>query len=237
MWELSETKTFIKPPEKQNNDGGGPAAAQTNAIVPPARPVAPSAATNAANAADDLPALRRAIAEFNHPLKQFAKNTALPRFVQGGGAGMLIITDAPSSDDDDSGGILTGAAGELMDKMLAAIGLTRDMASITPLVFWRAPGGRSPSREELDLAKPFVDRAISLLKPRAILTLGILTADEIANAKLPKNHGEQFECQGKIAVFPIYHPNYLILKPDAKKDAWAALQKLQKLLNNPQETL
>jgi DNA polymerase len=170
-------------------------------------------------------------------LKQFVKNTALPHFAQSNSHGLLVITDAPSTDDDNIGKILTGAGGELMDKMLSSIGLSRDVVSIVPLVFWRTPGGRTPVREELDLAKPFVDRAIALLRPKAVLTLGVLTAIEIAGAKLPKEHGNQFATADGTPVFPIYHPHYLILKPDAKKDVWETLQKLQKLLKNTEELL
>ncbi|MDR0741342.1 MAG: uracil-DNA glycosylase [Rickettsiales bacterium] len=207
------------------------------AVIPPAAPIALSSAQSCAEGASNLSALCGAIAGFNHPLKQFVKNAVMPHFAENRGAGLLIITDAPSADDDGNAKILTGTAGELMNKMLGAIGLSRDTVSIAPLVFWRTPGGRIPAREELDLAKPFVDRAIVLLKPKAILTLGILTAAEIAKAKLPKDHGGQFESENGIPVFPIYHPNYLMLKPDAKKDAWVALQKLQKFLKNSPEPL
>ncbi|MDR1337425.1 MAG: uracil-DNA glycosylase [Rickettsiales bacterium] len=248
-WELSETPAAMGRPKKpavaaapteSAVRSASPTAAATGvmappvAVIPAARPVTLSCADDAARGACDLPALRDAIVKFEHPLKQFVKNTVAPHFADGD---LLIITDAPSGDDDDSGQILTGAAGGLMDKMLAAIGMSRAQVSIVPLVFWRTPGGRAPSREELDLARPFVDRAAALLKPKAILTLGILTAAEVANAKLPKDHGNRFETAGGIPVFPIYHPNYLMLKPDVKKDVWSALQELQKLLKNPQESL
>lgn len=244
-WELSENQAITGPSKKEAATSMDSVSVQTStgttnsapAVIPASAPVALSSAQESADAATDLSALCNAIAEFNHPLKQFVKNTVQPHFASQNEAGLLIITDAPSADDDESGKILTGAAGDLMDKMLSAIGMSRDAVSIVPLVFWRTPGGRAASREELDLAKPFVDRAVSLLQPKAILTLGILTAAEIANAKLPKDHGNQFESATGLPVFPIYHPNYLILKPDAKKDAWDALQKLQKLLKNPQESL
>lgn len=244
-WELSENQAITDQREKQSTNQSeaisttshNQTTASADAVIPAAKPVVVSSATESANSANDLNALCGAIADFNHPLKQFVKNTALPHFAETNTNGLLIITDAPGADDDNNGKILTGAPGELMDKMLNAIGLARSNVSIVPLVFWRTPGGRTPAREELDLAKPFVDRAIELLKPKAILTLGILTAAEIANAKLPKEHGNQFATPSDIPVFPIYHPNYLILKPDSKKDVWEALQKLQKLLKNPEESL
>ncbi|MDR0726482.1 MAG: uracil-DNA glycosylase [Rickettsiales bacterium] len=245
-WELSENQGLTGPSKKQNTISqessvieaapSTPAGSSTasDTMIPALRPVVLSSAVESANGAADTTALCTAISAFNHPLKQFVKNTVLPHFTN---SDLLIITDAPGADDDDNAKILTGAAGELMNKMLSAIGLSRDNVSIVPLVFWRTPGGRTASREELDLAKPFVDRALSLLKSKAILTLGILTASEIANAKLPKDHGNLFATVDGIPVFPIYHPNYLMLKVDAKKDAWEALQKLEKLLKKPQESL
>lgn len=175
----------------------------------------------------DMATLNRMINEFNHPLRITATNTVLPHVGQGG---LLIINDVPSSDDDASGAVLSGAAGDLMDKMLAAIGLSRATASIIPMVFWRTPGGRTPSREELDLSRPFIDRAIELLQPRVILTLGTLPATEIAGVNLAKSHGMPVVMENGTTLMPIYHPNFLMLKPAAKRDVWEALQKVQNIL-------
>ncbi len=175
----------------------------------------------------DMATLNRMINEFNHPLRITATNTILPHVGQGG---LLIINDVPSSDDDASGAVLSGAAGDLMDKMLAAIGLSRATASIIPMVFWRTPGGRTPSREELDLSRPFIDRAIELLQPRVILTLGTLPATEIAGVNLAKSHGMPVVMENGTTLMPIYHPNFLMLKPAAKRDVWEALQKVQNIL-------
>ncbi len=202
-------------------------------IVPPIAPIIPMSvetATAMAMRPADLPALLRMIAEFNHPLRTVATNTVLPHVAQNPN-GLVVITDVPGGEDDETGRILSGAAGELLDKMLAAIGMGRECASIMPLVFWRTPGGRSPTRTELDLCRPFVNRALELLHPRAILTLGTLAASEIAGAALPRAHGEITNAACGAKCVPIFHPNYLILKPAAKRDAWTALQKLEKLLN------
>lgn len=201
-------------------------------IVPPIAPIIPMSvetATAMAMRPADLPALLRMIAEFNHPLRAGATNTVLPHVAQNPN-GLVVITDVPGGEDDETGRILSGAAGELLDKMLAAIGMGRDCVSIMPLVFWRTPGGRSPTRMELDLCRPFVSRALELLHPRAILTLGTLAATEIAGATLPRAHGEITDAVCGAKCVPIFHPNYLILKPAAKRDAWTALQKLEKLL-------
>lgn len=213
--------------------GAGHTTARTaTSIVPPIAPQqAISVDTAVAMAARpaDMDALCRMISEFNHPLRAGATNVVLPH-VASNPNGLLIVTDIPSGDDDACGKILSGAAGELLDKMLGAIGMSRDTVSIIPLVFWRTPGGRTPTRAELDLARPFVNRAIELMQPRFIMTLGTLAAAEIANVQLPRGHGMTAQTAGGITVMPIYHPNYLMLKPAAKRDAWTALQIVQNLL-------
>ena len=238
-WELTENPLLGKAPIQRPVDdtpGTAPAAVAPltapvtkSAIIPPTAPIARASAGQVADAVSNKDELSAAIANFQHPLRQFAKNTVLPDWAESG-CSVLIATDMPSSDDDQTGCILTGAAGELMDKMLSAIGLTRNQVAIVPLVFWRTPGGRSPTREELDLARPFVMRTISLSQPGVILTLGTLAAAEMSDINLAKNHGIMGSGPYDIPVIPIYHPNYLMLKPAAKRDAWDALQKLQNLL-------
>ncbi len=204
------------------------------AIVPPIAPeVGVTVQTACAMAARpaDIAALARMIAEFGHPLRSAATNVVLPHIAPNPN-GLVIITDIPSADDDARGEILTGAAGELLDKMLAAIGMSRECVSILPMVFWRTPGGRTPSRNELDLARPFVDRALEFLSPRLILTLGTLPATEIADVNLARAHGVVADTKFGVKCMPIFHPNYLLLKPTAKRDAWNALQQIQNLLKS-----
>lgn len=202
------------------------------AVVPP---IAPSQSISIdtvramASRPNDMATLNRMIGEFKHPLRDCATNTVLPHVGQGG---LLIVTDMPSSDDDATGDILSGAAGELMDKMLSAIGQSRATTSIMPLVFWRTPGGRAPSESELSLARPFVDRALKLIHPRVILTLGTLPAAQLAGVNLAKSHGVPVEMPGGATLVPIFHPNYLILKPAAKRDVWDALQNVRNILKS-----
>ncbi|MDE5615806.1 MAG: uracil-DNA glycosylase [Alphaproteobacteria bacterium] len=199
-------------------------------VVPRIAPISVETAAAAAARPTDTDAMLRMISEFNHPLRAMAHNTVLPH-VAPNSNGLLIITDIPGADDDAAGKILTGGAGDLLDKMIAAIGMSRDNVSIMPVLFWRTPGGRAPTRGELDLARPFVNRMIELIKPRVIITMGTLAATEIAHVDLAKNHGIAQEIDGRI-VMPIFHPNYLLLKPAAKRDAWNALQAVQNMLKS-----
>jgi len=236
-WELNDAPMSVNV----NNASAGKSAENTNvagrtqtAIVPPIAPqqsVSVETATAMAARPTDIDALCRMISEFNHPLRAGATNVVLPHIAKNPN-GLVIVTDVPGGDDDLNGQILSGAAGELMDKMLAAIGMSRMMVSFVPMVFWRTPGGRTPTRQELDLARPFVNRVIEMLHPRFILTLGTLPAAEIANATLPRGHGMTVVLPNGVTAMPIFHPNYLMLKPAAKRDAWNALQIVQNLLKN-----
>ncbi len=206
-------------------------------IVPPICPTQTmSVETAIAMAArpTDAAALSRMISEFNHPLRGGATNVVLPH-VAPNPNGLVIITDVPGVDDDASGNILSGAAGELLDKMIGAIGMSRDMVSILPIVFWRTPGGRSPTDTELSLARPFMNKMLEFMAPRVILTLGTLPASIIAGAALPRGHGVTVTNANGITCVPIFHPNYLMLKPAAKKDAWTALQNVEKLLKSDEK--
>lgn len=234
MWELTDTPTVcttVAPaPRPEQNTSQTPTAITDTPhnIVPPMAPTGIDVATAMAMRPTDAAALGRMVVEFNHPLR--SGTTPVASHIAPTPCGLVVITDMPGTDDVNAGKILAGAAGELMDKMLGAIGLDRNGVSIVPLLNWRTPGGRAPSRLELDLARPFVNRAIELLGPRVILTLGTLAAAEIANATLPKAHGAVISRDGGGVIVPIFHPNYLLLKPAAKRDAWTALQQVQNLL-------
>ncbi len=201
-------------------------------VVPPIAPTAGASVDTAVAAAarpTDIATLRRMIGEFMHPLRAGATNVVLPMGPVN--AEIAIITDVPGTDDDATGRVMSGAAGETLGKMLSAIGISRDDVCVLPLVFWRTPGGRGATRDEMDLARPFVDRTIELTRPRVVITLGTCAAAEFAGAKIPADHGKTIVRDG-YTIVPIYHPNYLILKPAAKRDAWDALQTVQKLLKS-----
>ncbi len=219
-WEINENPT----PTKLNTK---PETPETNNIVPPIEP----AVKKDLNDVQTLDELSAAISEYNHPLKQFAKNTVLPDFGDNS-SGLLIITDMPSDVDENNKKILTNGAGELLNKMLSAIEIDRTTTSIIPILAWRTPGGRTPEQSEIDSGMDFVKKAIDIINPRVILTLGAITATAVANAKIPKDMGGTLKSFDNIDTISIYHPSFLILKPDAKRDVWNALQNLQKLLKN-----
>lgn len=233
-WELTENPALcdIKKPkiqqnlfvnQKQNNE--------KNVVVPAMAPVTIDTVKSMVERPTDVDSLIRMICEFNHPLRIGATNVVVPNIATKPN-GLVIITDLPSSDDDLSGKILTGSAGEMTDKMLAAIGMSRENVSIIPLLFWRTPGGRSPIREELDLSLPFVNKIVEMLAPRIVITFGTIATTEFAKTSLNDAHGSEIVSDAGYKIVPMFHPNYLMLKPSAKKDAWDALQHVQNLLKN-----
>ncbi len=237
-WELNETSTNFdakKAPIQQTlNMSDADKSNRTNlqpTIIPASAPITLDTVKSMVERPNDPESLVRMICEFNHPLKNCATNVVLPN-IPNEPNGLMIITDIPSPDDDLSGRVLSGAAGEMIDKMLGAIEMSRQNVSVLPLIFWRTPGGRTPTREELDLARPFIDKMINMLQPRIIITLGTLATTEIANTNLTSVHGTIIHSDNGYIIVPLFHPNYLILKPSAKRDVWAALQNIQKLLKN-----
>ena len=231
-WELSETPVkhdIKKAPVQQTFQTNR--VNNTPLIIPASAPISLETVKSMVNRPVDIDSLLRMICEFNHPLKSGATNTVIPNIASNPN-GLVIITDLPSSDDDLSGKILSGPAGDMVNKMLVAIGMSRENVSIIPLLFWRTPGGRTPNREELDLSMPFVNKIISMLSPRIIVTFGTLAATEIAKINLMSAHGNEIKSDDGYTIIPTYHPNYLILKPSAKKDVWEVLQNIQKLLKN-----
>ncbi len=233
-WELAEEplkQEFQRPPTQQFFQANRAANTEKQVIVPASAPISLDTVKSMITRPNDIGSLIRMVAEFNHPLKSSATNTVLPNIATNPN-GLLIITDLPGTDDDLSGRILSGKAGEMMDKMLEAIGMSRENVSVIPLLFWRTPGGRTPSREELDLSMPFVNKMIEMLAPRVIITFGTLATTEITKSNLNEVHGNEIVDDKGCIIVPMYHPNYLLLKPSAKKDVWVALQNVQKLLKS-----
>lgn len=234
-WEINENPNT---PEYKNQQPQSATQHDVGAtIVPaiaPAKEVPLSTAVSMAARPNDIESLCRMIGEFNHPLKRGATNVVLPHIAQNPN-GIMILTDMPSAEDDANGDVLSGSAGDMIDKMLNAIDMSRDSVSIIPMLFWRTPGGRTPTDSEIDLAKPFVERLIEMLNPKIILTLGTLPAATFGGVQLAGKMGIPVDTTYGAKLVPIYHPNFLALKPSAKRDVWNVLQNLQNLLKTVQK--
>ncbi|MFP3383395.1 uracil-DNA glycosylase family protein [Tritonibacter sp. SIMBA_163] len=207
----------------------------TDAPPPPVRPkkIDPIAeATKAARAADALPSLRAAMEAFEHcDLKRGARNLV---FADGqAGARVMIIGEAPGRDEDLEGKPFVGSAGQLLDKMLAAIDLSRDKnVYITNVLPWRPPQNRDPLPAEIAMLVPFVERHVALAQPDVLVLMGNISCQAVLGKRgITRLRGTWAEAWGK-PVLPMFHPAYLLRQAPAKRQAWADLLELRARLNS-----
>jgi uracil-DNA glycosylase len=195
------------------------------------------AARAQARGASSLEALRASLMTFDGcALKSTAKSLCVYRGAAT--AKLMLIGDAPTGDDDLKGEPFSGIEGQLLDRMLAAIGLTPTQVHIANSVYWRPPGNRRPTAVELAVCRPFLDRQVELVAPSHIVLLGEMalqhmldTPDKIMKAR----GGWRSLTVGKLTakVLPLLHPSYLIKAPASKRLAWQDLLALQLSLNGP----
>lgn len=177
--------------------------------------------------ADTLEALAEAVARFDGcPLRGMGARQSV--FGRGNPeAPVLVIGEGPGADEDAAGQPFVGRAGQLLDKMLAAAGLT-DRVFITNTVFWRPPGNRTPTADEQSVCAPFVERAFAIMRPKAVLLLGAAVARSVLHTEegILRIRGQWREwrlAEGDISapVLATLHPAFLLRQPQAKRQAWA----------------
>jgi DNA polymerase len=205
------------------------AAAATPALTPVIEaqvdPVAEAQA--AARGAESLEALRAALAAYPHcDLAKGARNLVFSDGVPG--ARVMIVGEAPGRDEDREGQPFVGRAGQLLDKMLAAIDLSRtENVYITNVLPWRPPQNRDPQPEEIAMMKPFLSRHIALAKPEVLVVMGNISCRALlGKTGITRLHGEWDSAEG-LPVLPMFHPAYLLRQPVMKRHAWADLLELK----------
>jgi DNA polymerase len=205
------------------------------------RPVSPTngagfeAAATIAAAASTLEELKSAMEAFDGGLlKRSAKNTV---FADGiAGSELMVIGEAPGAEEDQTGKPFVGTSGQLLDKMLAAIGRSRQTNTyISNIVPWRPLGNRTPDQSIITICLPFIKRHIELAEPKVILMLGgvasksLLDVDDGITRIRGKWRELTFSSQ-KYAVIPTYHPAYLLKQPAQKGMAWRDLLSIKNKL-------
>ncbi|MCL5776028.1 uracil-DNA glycosylase [Limibaculum sp. FT325] len=214
------------------------------AATPDARPASPrdapeGAAAAIAAAAGTLEELAEAMRRFEgSDLRLGAKNLV---FADGRpGARVMVIGEAPGAEEDRLGRPFVGRAGQLLDRMLAAIGLSREApdpgeaAYITNVLPWRPPGNRTPSSAEAALFLPFLVRHIELAAPDFILALGntpvqALTATATGITRM-RGRWQRHAATG-CPILPSFHPAYLLRSPEKKRESWRDLLALRAALD------
>jgi len=216
-------------------------AALTAAVPKPAAPVRPALVSRAqavADSANTIEALRQALANFSDcPLATTATNLVFSDGIAD--SGLVLVGEAPGAEEDLAGLPFVGASGQLLDRMLASVGLSRKRdLLITNLIPWRPPGNRPPTETEVNTCLPFLLRHLTLLRPRLIVTLGAsatraLTGRDEAMRRM-RGRWHNVAIPGlpqQIPTLPMLHPAYLLRTPGAKKEAWTDMITLRRRLD------
>ena len=164
----------------------------------------------------------------------FAEGDAAPSLIA---PSLMLIGDAPGPDDDRAGRPFAGASGAYLDRMLASIGLNRDMLLLTPVIPWRPPGDRMPSPTELAACLPFLWRLIILAAPSHVMLLGPIAARNLLPAnprRRTRGAWVNLAVPGMLAKVPALSgisPAALLRQPSLRREAWADLRKIRRAID------
>jgi uracil-DNA glycosylase len=140
-------------------------------------------------------------------------------------APLMFVGEGPGEQEDRRGEPFVGPAGELLDKMIDAMGWSRETVYIHNIVSCRPPNNRNPQPDEVDACRPFLEARINAIGPRIIVALGRPAANMLLGTDAPiSTLRGQFHDRNGIRVMPTFHPAYLLREPDKKRDAWADLK-------------
>jgi uracil-DNA glycosylase len=213
---------------------------QSRAPIPAARGDAPSpeaaisSAREAARTAPSLEALRELLEKFDGCA---LKNTATRLVFSDGNpqARVMFVGEAPGREEDIEGLPFVGRSGQLLNRMIAAIGLDRTSAYIANVIPWRPPGNRTPTPQETQICLPFIRRQIELVNPDVLVTLGNPSTQTLLSTRegIMKTRGRWFDYDTGtrvIRALATFHPAYLLRSPSYKRMAWQDLRSIAKAL-------
>ncbi len=146
-------------------------------------------------------------------------------------ARLMFVGEAPGEEEDARGEPFVGRAGQLLTKIIEAIGMTREQVYIANLIKCRPPGNRNPEPDEVETCEPFLFEQLRIVQPRVVVALGKFSAQALLRTTEPitKLRGRVFEWRGASLV-PTFHPAYLLRNPPAKREVWEDMKKVRDLL-------
>jgi uracil-DNA glycosylase len=222
--------------------------ASVRSVSKPVASAAPLGSLEARDQAIMLAQQAQTLADLNTAIQQFEglaiKRTATQMVFADGNphAPIMVVGEAPGLEEDAQGKPFVGASGQLLDKMLAAIGLDRHAPEaeksvyITNVLNWRPPGNRTPTQTEIDVSLPFLEKHILLIRPKIIFCLGGVAAKALVSQGegITRLRGKKTIWSPQIVelgsdqipVIPSFHPSYLLRAPLNKRLAWQDLQLL-----------
>jgi uracil-DNA glycosylase len=206
---------------------GVPKKSTVDSRPPAARPApAKPAATGANVGATGLAVVREELGDCQR-CKLAGKRTNIVFGVGNPEAALVFVGEAPGADEDRTGEPFVGAAGQLLTKMIEAMGLARGDVYICNILKCRPPGNRNPEPDEIEQCEPFLKKQLAAIRPRMIVALGKFAAQCLlrSDAPISKLRGAWREYEG-IPLMPTYHPAFLLRTPSAKREVWNDLQQV-----------
>jgi DNA polymerase len=175
-----------------------------------------------------------ALAEFTAGCPRCKLSSTRTHLVFGQGnarAPLMFVGEAPGADEDSQGLAFVGRAGQLLTKIIEAIGLTRDDVFIANVLKCRPPENRNPEPDEVAACLPYLREQIRLIGPRIIVTLGTFATQAILETELSIGRLRgRFHPLGPVRVMPTYHPAFLLRSPERKRDVWEDMKKVREAL-------
>ena len=149
-------------------------------------------------------------------------------------ADLVFVGEAPGRDEDIKGEPFVGKAGQLLTRIIGAMGLNRDDVYICNVIKCRPPGNRDPLPEEIDMCEPFLIEQLKIIKPRAICALGSFASQTLlkSEVRISRLRG-QFRDYNGIPLMPTYHPSFLLRNPHAKREVWEDIKMVMEILGLP----
>jgi uracil-DNA glycosylase len=231
---IARDKAWRARPGRSGSDGQERPAPAAVATAEPgaAQPVVAQASSRGGAAADDgLPAIREEIGDCTRCKLHRLGRRQIVFGVGNPHATLMFAGEAPGRDEDIQGIPFVGRAGQLLTKMIEAIGLTRDEVYIANVIKCRPPENRNPEPDEVAACEPFLFRQVETIKPKVIVALGTFAAQTLLKTTDPisRLRGRVFN-YGGARLIPTFHPAYLLRSPERKRDAWEDLKLAKSLL-------
>jgi uracil-DNA glycosylase len=218
-WRLRATAPAIEPePEQERPE--------------PSEPVQPVQVFT--NAADVLQSLRVEIGPACTRCKLHTLGRKQVVFGVGNpNADLMFVGEAPGADEDIQGEPFVGRAGQLLTKIIEAIGMKREDVYIANVIKCRPPGNRNPEPDEVDRCEPFLFRQIDAIKPKVIVALGKFAAQSLLRTTDPitRIRGREYKYRNAI-LMPTYHPAYLLRNPASKREVWEDMKRVRAILQS-----
>ena len=183
------------------------------------------------SAADALAAIRADIGDCTRCKLHALGRTQVVFGVGSPEADLMFVGEAPGADEDEQGIPFVGRAGQLLTKIIEAIGLTRDDVYIANIIKCRPPQNRNPEPDEVATCEPFLFRQVDVIKPKVIVALGKYAAQTLLRSETPisRLRGQVLEYRGAKLV-PTFHPAYLLRNPSSKREVWEDMKLVKRLL-------